>query len=69
MGDGRVIRSIGELRELLKTMKEDVFNYHVSEDHNDFADWIDAVFDDAKLASAVAVAKTQKDLLNVLYDF
>ena len=67
--DDRVIRSLGELRELLKTMSEELFARHVSEQHNDFANWTEHVFGLLDLAKNMRDAKTRKELLTVLYEF
>jgi len=69
LSDGRVIRSIGELRELLKGMSDSLFEYHVSKFKNDFADWVLYVFKEPKLAELMRTASSRKDLLKVLFEF
>ncbi|MFC2135537.1 hypothetical protein ACFLTH_13065 [Bacteroidota bacterium] len=67
--DGRVLRSIANLREALKNMKNDLFDYHVSEKKNDFADWVEHVFGNHDLATKMKLSTSRKALLDVLYDF
>jgi len=69
LGDGRVLRSVGDLREALRGMKDSLFKFHVSEEKNDFSEWVRHVFRDEELAERIASAKSRKELLKVLLDF
>ena len=44
------IVSLKHLADVLKDMRDDVYNYHVGDGYNHFADWIRDVFGDTKLA-------------------
>jgi hypothetical protein len=46
--DGSVLKSLKGLKAALKTMPDDVYNYHAGRD--DWAKWIEGVFGDADLA-------------------
>jgi len=48
--DGTIISNLVELRDALETMADAVFDYHVSNKKNDFADWIQYVLGDTELA-------------------
>ncbi len=39
--DGRMIRSVRQLIEAIKTMDQWVFEYHVNSQKNDFIQWIE----------------------------
>lgn len=67
--NGSLIRSIGELREALKTMDRDVFKHHVNSKKNDFASWILNVFSEEELAAKVKHLISQKDFLKALNEF
>lgn len=55
--DGKIIANLVELRDALNSMAAEVFEYHVTRDKNDFADWIEYVLGDAELAGRVRGAK------------
>lgn len=55
--DGKIIANLVELKDALTNMANDVFQYHVTRDKNDFADWIEYVLGDAELAGKVRSAK------------
>ncbi len=48
--DGRVLRSMQELKEALKTMTDETFAYHANAEKNDFANWVRDIIKDEKLA-------------------
>lgn len=55
--DGKIIANLVELRDALNTMADEVFQYHVTKQKNDFADWIEYVLGDAELAGKLRSAK------------
>jgi hypothetical protein len=57
--DGRTLRNLGDLASALKDMNDDVFNYHVNKEKNDFAKWIHDVIGDKTLATSIAKLKTK----------
>lgn len=69
LADGREIRSLGELRDLLKNMDDKLFSYHVSKDKNNFADWCEHVFKEVELSSKIRDVMSRKELLDVLFNF
>ncbi len=48
--DGAEIRSILGLADALGEMSDDTYYHHVNQDNNDFANWINAVFNEKALA-------------------
>lgn len=53
--DGKRLKSIVELAHELDQMADHVFYHHVTQDRNDFANWIKDVFHEAELARQVAL--------------
>lgn len=49
--DGTKVQSIMQLVNNLEHMRDEVFSHHVNEMNNDFANWIEHVFDEKNLAS------------------
>jgi hypothetical protein len=52
--DGRQIKNMRELAEVLEKMNEDVFTYHVNAQKNDFSNWLKDVIRDEELAKEIA---------------
>jgi len=48
--DGRIVKSMRELKEALEQMGDEVYVYHVSAEKNDFSTWAKDVLIDEKLA-------------------
>ncbi|MBN1376722.1 hypothetical protein JW949_00110 [Candidatus Woesearchaeota archaeon] len=62
-GVAGVLKSIDDLKEKLPSVPDEVFNYHVNENRNDFADWIENVFNAAETASKLRVLKSKKEFI------
>lgn len=60
MTDGQILNSLLELEGALGTMSMDVFSHHVTDDKNDFADWVEYVLDDHGCAAGLRAAMTTK---------
>lgn len=65
--DGSKVNNLVELAKKFDAMEDDVYSHHVTEDRNDFANWIKDVMGKEKLAENVSKAghkdKTQIELL------
>ncbi len=59
--NGAAIKSIEDLAMFMDTISDDVFNFHVNEEKNDFANWIKGVFDNDPLAEALMSVKCKKE--------
>jgi hypothetical protein len=55
--DGKVMQDLDQLQMAFGTMGDEVFLHHVTKEKNDFADWVEAVLDDAECAKALRRAK------------
>lgn len=62
LNDGRRIKSISQLSNLLNDMSDEVFFHHVTPDRNDFYNWIKDVFGDSVLAERIRNVKNKKEL-------
>lgn len=66
LNDGRVIRSLHELLEVLNTLDEETFRFHVNEDKNDFGNWIRDVFKDEDLCNSVFGLQTRGSIAGAI---
>jgi hypothetical protein len=60
LAGGSVLKDLKELVSALEKMTKEMFDYHVTKEKNDFANWIENVFNDKKLATDIRKAKTAK---------
>ena len=44
LADGRVIKSVPEMIEAIRSMDEWVYRHHVNTEKNDFANWIQFIY-------------------------
>ena len=58
-----------ELADKLEHIPEEVFLHHVREEKNDFAKWIQDVFDEPELAKQIASKKNPKDMQISIYKY
>lgn len=57
LANGKAIKSVNALKEELKVMPDQLFKVHVTNEKNDFANWIKYVFKDEKLAQDMMKTK------------
>lgn len=67
--DGRCVRNIVELAQVMPDVSEDIFNHHVNDTKNDFANWIENVFSEKDLASSLRKLNTRKQTTDLLKRF
>lgn len=63
---GERVASLKELMEKLDSMSEEVFRAHVTENKNDFANWIKDVLEQKRLSEEVQPKKEKEELLALL---
>ena len=63
LNNGKKLKNIAELMESLKDMDQDLFSFHVNEQHNDFASWIRDVFGEKELARRINQARYPTSML------
>jgi hypothetical protein len=66
LSTGQKIKDVAELKDTLKNMNNETFNYHVNADRNDFATWVRDVFKEYELAHKIRAATSKDELENVL---
>ncbi|HSU72484.1 MAG TPA: transketolase family protein [Candidatus Binatia bacterium] len=64
--NGMVIRSIPELHKAVLAMDQATFQYHVNDQRNDFAQWIEDVQQDHELAHVLKNARTKAAVVRLL---
>lgn len=64
--DGLILENLITLRQALKAMSEDEFNFHVTKDRNDFADWVEQVLGDADCAAALRKSRKPNSAATVV---
>ncbi|MBN2052818.1 hypothetical protein JW756_04915 [Candidatus Woesearchaeota archaeon] len=65
--NGKPVKNMIELADVMEEMEDQVFNHHVSPEKNDFAKWVNDIFKDAELAEKLAGVKDKKHMQLVLY--
>ncbi|MFA4960730.1 MAG: hypothetical protein WC548_03655 [Candidatus Pacearchaeota archaeon] len=53
LADGRVVKSLRELAEILDMVDSWIFDHHVNAEKNDFSNWIKDVYGNENLAKAI----------------
>tara|TARA_Y100000310_G_scaffold345591_1_gene467002 strand:- start:2552 stop:2926 length:375 start_codon:yes stop_codon:yes gene_type:complete len=68
LNDGKRLKSIYDLIDSLEDMAQDTFTHHVNEMKNDFASWVEDIFDEKNLSKELKKIhdklETQRTLLN-----
>lgn len=57
LADGRVCTDLEELAQAIDDITDEVFYHHVSDFHNDFANWVEHIFDEKNLAETLRSSK------------
>lgn len=65
--NGHRVKNVKELAEIMDRIEQEVFDYHVNEEKNDFYSWIRHVFDDIELAEKVVGVTSPKHLQFTIY--
>ena len=66
---GKKASSLEELRQLIEELNEAEFRHHVNDERNDFANWVEGVFGEKKLANNMRKADTKEKLIKTLDAF
>lgn len=64
--DGRRIKTIFELIDILDNMSDEIFKFHVSTERNDFSNWIEGVFNEEELAKKIGTLSSRLETQNEL---
>jgi len=66
LSDGKVLLSLAEFESALRTMSLDVYNHHVHEGKNDFANWVYDVLGFKALSVELRRHRTREQTLQAL---
>ncbi len=64
--NGKTVKNIAELARELKTMSLETFAHHVSEQKNDFANWVEHCVKDHKLAALMRTTRNQERMKAII---
>jgi len=67
LANGQPVKNVKELADVLEHVSEDIFNHHVTNEKNDFANWTKDVFKEIELAQELAETKNKDHTRIVLY--
>lgn len=66
LNDGKIIKNLPELSEVLLNISENIFNHHVNNERNDFSNWVRDIFLNNELALEISKCKTKDEMINML---
>ncbi len=69
LGNGEVLRTIGEFRVFLDKGSDEEFALHVNSEKNDFAIWVKGVFKNNELADVLEKAKDKDSMIKLIDDY
>lgn len=64
--NGAVLKTKKDLLDFLKTVDDETFLHHVNLEKNDFANWIDGVFKEKKLAKKISQTNNVKEMIRII---
>jgi hypothetical protein len=64
--NGAVLKNLGELLEVLRTIDNDTFEHHFNENKNDFANWTENALKEPKTAKKMYETRTKEELYKVV---
>jgi hypothetical protein len=64
--DGSVLSGLRDLYSAMKSMPDDVFYHHVTDERNDFGNWVKDVFKDYRLANGLFSTKSKNGCMSQL---
>jgi hypothetical protein len=60
LNDGRMLKNLKELAQALETMDGALWSFHANAEKNDFASWVEDVFGQKQLGSALRKTKSAR---------
>jgi predicted metal-dependent HD superfamily phosphohydrolase len=64
--DGRYLKNLEELKDALKQMTDEVFQYHSNADKTDFSNWVSDVIGDRKLSQDLLKSASHAEAAKVV---
>ena len=65
--NGHRVKNVKELAEIMDRIEQEVFDFHVNEERNDFYSWVKHVFEDIELAEKMVGVSGPKHLQFTIY--
>ncbi|MBR9692618.1 hypothetical protein GOV07_01660 [Candidatus Woesearchaeota archaeon] len=65
--NGHKVKNVKELAEVMDRIEQEIFDFHVNPDKNDFYNWVRHVFDDLELAEKMVGVTGPKHLQFTIY--
>ncbi len=65
--NGQRVKNVKELAEIMDKLEQEVFDYHVNAERNDFHNWVKGVFNDVELAEKLLGVTGPKHLQFTIY--
>ncbi len=65
--NGERVKNVKELAEIMDKLEQEVFDYHVNAQKNDFYNWVKDVFNDVELAEKIMGVTGPKHLQFTIY--
>jgi len=65
--NGMRVKNVKELAEIMDKLEQEVFDYHVTSEKNDFYNWVKDVFNDLELAEKIMGVTGPKHLQFTIY--
>jgi len=67
--EGPALKNLVDLRDLLRSLRDETFKFHVNELKNDFSNWISDVLKEADLAKKLKGIKSKRYTYNAINDY
>ncbi|OGM23076.1 hypothetical protein A2961_02590 [Candidatus Woesebacteria bacterium RIFCSPLOWO2_01_FULL_39_21] len=67
--EGPALKNLVDLRDLLRSLRDETFKFHVNELKNDFSNWISDVLKEADLAKKLKGIKSKRYTYKTVNDY
>lgn len=64
--NGAVLKGREDLLGCLRNIDDECFNHHVTQDRNDFANWVRDILGDESLAKGLSETKDREEMINLV---
>jgi len=65
---GKTLKNLKDLKRYVKEMPDEVYNYHVTGDKNDFAFWLKNCLELGQLAKSLNGVKTKRNFIKKILE-
>jgi len=69
VNNGPVLKNLVELKDALKKVTKEQFDFHTKREGNDFANWVKDILHLRGLADKITKTKTRKDLVRTIENY